>query len=96
MAAQVLTANRLRDGLVIYLGTDGAWTEDIAKAPPALDDEAAAALGDAGERAVAQRFAVAPYLIEVDVVDGVARPMGARERIRALRRPTIAFGVERA
>jgi len=28
----VVTANRLTDGIVVYLATDGSWTEDIAHA----------------------------------------------------------------
>jgi hypothetical protein len=30
--AQVLTANRLSDGEVVYLAADGAWVENISAA----------------------------------------------------------------
>ena len=35
----VVTANRLVDGIVVYLAPDGGWTEDIAHAARAETEE---------------------------------------------------------
>ena len=32
MTAQIATANRLTDGLVVFLGYDGEWSKDIEDA----------------------------------------------------------------
>lgn len=80
---QVLTANRLNDGEVVYLAADGAWVEDLSAASilatPAAG-EAALAKGADAER---NQEIVHAYLFEV--VDAVAplRPVKKREIIRA-------------
>ena len=43
-ASQVVTANRLGDGLVVFLGADGTWVEDIDEAIVAAPKEDADAL----------------------------------------------------
>lgn len=80
---QVLTANRLDDGAVVYLDANGAWAEQLAAAR-VLDDKAAAeaalAAGQAAERAL---NVVHAYLFEVTRVDGAVKPVKQREVIRA-------------
>ena len=41
---QAVTANRLRDGLVVFLTADGGWSEGVGDAARADDDDAAATL----------------------------------------------------
>ncbi len=91
MGAQVLTANRLRDGAVVYLSAEGEWVREIDRAAVADDEAAAAALTAAGEGAVAGRRVVAPYLIEVETASGGLKPGRYRERLRA-EGPSIRFG----
>jgi hypothetical protein len=91
MAAQVITANRLVDGAVVYLSADGQWVQSLGEASVAESDAAAAALVAAGERAVAGRLVVAPYLIEVDRGAEGIQPRRHRERLRATG-PSIPFG----
>lgn len=79
---RVLTANRLSDGAVVYLGANG-WSEWIEAARVATDDAAAADLEACGARAVAEREVVDPYLIEVTPASGGFAPARLRERIRA-------------
>lgn len=79
---KVLTANRLSDGAVVYLGADG-WSEWIENARVAGDGETAADLEACGTRAVAERQVVDPYLIEVREDAGRLAPARLRERIRA-------------
>jgi Protein of unknown function (DUF2849) len=88
---RILTANRLNDGAVVYLDRSGEWTRDLDRAAGAADEPAAGALLAAGERAVAQRLVVAPYLIEVETGKDGLRPLRYRERLRALG-PSVAAG----
>lgn len=79
---QILTANRLRDGEVVYWQA-GAWVEALGEATVfAARQEAQEALKAAGQ-SVADRLVVTPYLFEVRRVDGRLRPVKEREIIRA-------------
>jgi len=86
--AQVVIANRLRDGIVVFLGADGAWVERVEDCQPAVDDAAGARLLDAGEQAVANQEVVGPTLIEVEERGGVLTPTKMREAIRS-KGPTV-------
>jgi hypothetical protein len=81
---QVLTANRLRDGAVVYLGADGDWDTRFERLRIAADKVEAAALEAVGARAAADQIVVAPYLIDVAEEGGRIVPTRYRERIRAL------------
>ncbi len=95
--AKVITANDLRGGLVVFLDYDGGWTVDIAVARVLEDGpdlDGGMALAKAASDA---RIVVEPYPIDVDVKDGLPVPARLRERIRAERGPTVAYGeAERA
>ncbi len=88
MTRQVISANRLTDGLVVYQTGDGGWSERIADAT-VFDAETAgeAALATAGE-AVARQIIVDPYAIDIDESGGGRRPTRYREFIRA-KGPTV-------
>jgi len=79
---QVMTANRLGDGRVVYLGCDG-WTDELGAAR-ILQNETDIGTAEATAReAVADRQIVEPYLIEVETeCDGI-QPRRLREKIRA-------------
>ncbi len=85
---QVVTANRLADGLVIFLSDHDAWSEDLSEACIAADKAAAEALLAAAERAVNAQTVVGPYLIDITDNAGSLAPVQLRERIRAAG-PTI-------
>ena len=78
---KVLTANDLKTGEVVFWNrgqwavgfTDGERFEDEAAAAPAL------AAAEAQPKAV-----VAPYLIDVEQIEGHWAPIAYRERLRAL------------
>jgi hypothetical protein len=89
--AQVMTANRLNDGVVIYLAADGRWSTDFADSVVARDAASADRLLATANQAVTDRVVVGPYLIEVAARDGRLQPLGTRERIRAFG-PSIAAG----
>lgn len=79
---RVLTANRLGDGRVVYLG-DSGWTSDLDLARLVLTEADAETAEAAGLIGVAEREIVEPYLIDVEAeCDGV-QPVRLRERIRA-------------
>lgn len=83
--AKAITANRLRDGTVVFLGPDAGWVEALDDA--ALFEDAAAAeaaLAAAKAQAERDRFGVDVYAFDVELVDGRRRPVKTRERIRAL------------
>jgi hypothetical protein len=76
--AQVLTANRLIDGAVLYW-KGGVWVEALAEAEVFTAPDAAAVALTAAEASLAGNVVVAPYLFEVR--DG--RPVKTREAVRA-------------
>jgi sulfite reductase (NADPH) hemoprotein beta-component len=80
-APMVFTANRLRDGRVVWLAEAGAWAESVADARVFPPTEAAAgqALAQAGERA---QQVVGAYGIEVALQAGRPVPVKFRERLR--------------
>lgn len=88
MTAQVITANRLHDGAVVYLDPAGGWSESVADARVAPDKTQAAALLAEAERPEHATRVVGPYLMDVVVDDGRPRPASLREVIRA-QGPTV-------
>ena len=83
MTMQVLTANRLSDGVVVYLSDDEAWVEAISEASISRTDRDETKLLRAGSRSVVARLIVDPYLIEVNQEESAIRPRRFREVIRA-------------
>ena len=85
----VVTANRLTDGIVVYLAPDGSWVEDIARARIASNENETKALEDVAAKHVKARKVVAVYPMEVALVDGAVDPLSVREKIRASHRTTL-------
>ncbi len=85
MSVQIATANRLTDGIVVFLGYDGEWTCHIDEARVAeREDDIAELLAEAE----ASASVVGAYLIEADIraPEGRGRmihPQSYREQIRA-------------
>jgi hypothetical protein len=86
---KVLTANRLSDGVVVYLAKDGGWTRDFADAARLDPDAAADAIGRAQ---ALPRVLVGPYLVEVEG-ETVERRERLREAIRA-KGPTVGHSLK--
>jgi hypothetical protein len=85
----VVTANRLTDGIVVYLASDGSWTEQIDKARVAETEEEIKVLEAEAAEAVRERKVVAVYPMDVALKDGAVDPLSVRERIRAAHRTTL-------
>ncbi len=83
MAKQVVTANRLEDGTVMYLDSKDGWTERIEAAHTANNAEAGAAMLARAETPAQALRVVGPYLMEITETDGRIAPVGVREIIRA-------------
>lgn len=92
-ALKVVTANALRSGSVVFRTADGGWSLDIADATVAETAEVSEALIAASMQDLAADLIVEPYLVDVerqeDGPEHALRPLLLRERIRALRGPTI-------
>mgnify|MGYP001317831030 CR=1 FL=1 len=86
---QIITANALKTGAVVYLDADGRWVETLARAAVAADDSALHQLKSAAERAVGQCEVTSVYAFTVRVVNGSPVPLSVRETIRAARAPTV-------
>ncbi len=78
----MLTANRLKDGDVLYWKADG-WVLSLADADVFADDAAAKAALAAAQKYVEDNQVVAPYLFDVRTENGAVRPVKEREIIRA-------------
>jgi hypothetical protein len=83
MTTSVMTASRLHDGIVVFLGSRG-WVEEIEGATVAATAEAAKALEALGQQSVAVNEVVDAYLIDVRAEAGTVRPVKLREYLRTL------------
>lgn len=83
MAEKVLTANRLADGISVWLDAAGNWNESLQEAFVARHKEAVDALEATGKQAFADNKVVDVNVVDVEEVNGVLRPLRMRERIRA-------------
>ena len=77
---QAVTGNRLRDGVPIYFAGNGTWSPAIGDAVFAPDGAALLAEASTGPLPLE---AIGPYVIDVTVAEGVIRPVGLKEQIRA-------------
>lgn len=85
---QVISANRLGDGLVVYMTDGGGWSERIADAQAVTGKDAGEAAMAAAHGAEEARVVVEPYLIDIEESGGERRPTRYRELIRA-KGPTV-------
>jgi uncharacterized protein with PhoU and TrkA domain len=79
---QIVTANRLTDGRVVFRDAAGRWREAFTAAA-VLDAAAAAEAVAESARDVAARLIVAPYAVDVVATAAGLAPTSMREKIRA-------------
>jgi hypothetical protein len=89
MASQMITANRLLDGAVVYFTAGKGWSEAFAEGAVWNDKESAESALTESKESVKERIVVEPYLFDVAVTEAGPKPTSARERIRADRKPTF-------
>lgn len=91
MIYKVLTANRLGDGIAVWLNASGEWTTSLQEALVARHAEAEASLEAIGKRDFAANKVLDVNLVEVEENGETIRPIRLRERIRA-EGPTVGYG----
>ena len=85
---QLVTANRLRDGIAVFMTKSGAWSEEIDEAVLALEPAAAAALEARAREDERKTLVTGSYLVDAERLNGRVRAAHIRERMRALG-PTV-------
>jgi hypothetical protein len=90
MALQILTANRLTDGISVWYDVDGRWNESIARSEIARTKNDVERLEAIGKQAFAENLVLDVNMIDIEEADGFIRPLRLRERIRA-EGPTIDY-----
>jgi hypothetical protein len=85
---QMIIANTLADGFVVFLTDENTWTNDIAAGAVAATDEQAESLLEWAKQAEQNNLVIDPYLIPVELDDGLRKPTEYREYIRAMG-PTV-------
>jgi hypothetical protein len=83
MALQIITGNRLTDGLVVFLAADGGWTETLADSRVIENEEELTQMKTLADAAAKAAIVVEPYPIDVTRDGGEIRPVRYRECIRA-------------
>ena len=79
----VITANRLADGVVVFQTLDAGWSEDFNGAAVQPDPAATKAALARAEEDAARNLVVDPYAVAVEIRNGAVVPKALREAIRA-------------
>lgn len=88
---QVLTANRLHEGDVVYW-TGETWSNRLGQAQVAHTPEDAAAFEELGLEEETRCQIISPYIFPVECTgEGTITPLSRREHIRA-NGPSVPFG----
>lgn len=80
---QMILANRLTDGRVVFLAANGSWVDDITAGALTTDDSSAQHLLEIARQAEAGNLVIDPYLIGIRASNGSRQPVSFREGIRA-------------
>ena len=83
MTAQIVTANRLKDGEVVYLTSAGNWSEDLKESLVAENAQDAERLLEKAMTPTEELSVVGPYLADVELENGNVIALSQREIIRA-------------
>ncbi len=83
MKTQMIIANRLTDGRVVFLNNRGGWVNEIASGVVFFGERDAAQRLLEAQRGVEQNVIVDPYIIDIQTRNDRRQPVLVRERIRA-------------
>ena len=75
----VLAANRVSDGIEVFLDFEGAWNANIREAVVAHSPDEGRALEDRGTHDASHNLVVGPRLIEVREADGTVMYLAERQ-----------------
>src|ERR1700710_2933477 len=81
--SDVITANRLTDGVVVFQTNDDRWTEDFNRAAVLPNPEATTVALKRAKQDETSNIVVEPYAIVVEERNGHLMPKALREAIRA-------------
>ena len=87
-AYQIVTANRLLEGDVVYFNDEGAWTRELRRAWIATDTESAARLLRNAE--ATPHLVVGPYLVDVDLDQASVPSLCHMREVMRETGPTVA------
>ena len=90
---KVVTANRLLDGLVVFITDGPSWVTDIVEATVFEDGARLDEAMEFGAAEVVSRKIVDPYTIDITIENGRPVPRRLREQIRAIG-PSVDYGDE--
>lgn len=79
---QILIANSLTDGFVVFLTSARGWSSDVSNAAIADNETEAEALLKDATLAEAGNIVIDPYLVDVELKNGAPIPTEYREYIR--------------
>jgi hypothetical protein len=85
----VVTANELRSGAVVYLTRAGEWVANLADASAAASPDELKQLEALALAAVERNEITSVYAFDVALVGGKPTATSVRERIRAMRAPSV-------
>ena len=85
---QVVTANRLTDGIVVCLAPGGKWVERLSEASVLEGKQAVEAALSEGQAAIARNQVVDVFAFDVTVTPAGPQANHIRDRIRAMG-PTV-------
>lgn len=88
--SNVVTANALATGKVVFVGADGGWVESLDEARMFEDADAAEAALETAQGDVAKAIIVEPFVAKAGPVRDGRPTMTLRDTIRAFG-PTIDF-----
>ena len=80
---QMIIANRLLDGRVVFFDGSSGWVNDIESGQVLNTKQAAEQQMLSAQQSVDENVVVDPYLIDVSAENNRPRPVLVRERIRA-------------
>ena len=86
--SQVITASRLHDGAVVFLGPQRGWVERLAEAAVFASPDLSVEALKAAQRDESDNVVLDIYAIDVIDQHGVWKPVKLREAIRA-QGPTV-------
>ena len=80
---KIVTANRLREGDVVYLTDRGTWSTHLNESRASRDPAVIETMLAAAAEDVATQKVVSVYAMDVAEIDGILQPLSTREIIRA-------------
>ena len=84
MTLNIITANNLRDGEVVYLTTGGKWTVHLNKALGVETSDALGSMLATAAMAEENRTVVGAYAVPVSRRNDELLPLSMKEKIRSL------------